>query len=113
MEDNKSLINVEVSNQLANLLDFHPKDLNENNLIRQLSEHISYLLEHNPDAFFSKMYVLDVNEKQVQQILLNFENAEEQPSIALAKLVFNRALQRAKAKLNSTKTAFGTPDWAD
>ena len=61
-----------------------------------LADKIAYLLDHNPDLLFSYFYRLDIDERKIEQIIL--QQGPVPINLQLAQLVLDRQIQRAKTK---------------
>ncbi len=70
----------------------------ESELLRLLADHIDYLLQHRMEWLLSLLYRLDVSEAKVNAAL--HPAAPEPANVGLARLIFERQLQRAYTKLH-------------
>jgi hypothetical protein len=71
-----------------------------------LADVIAYMLEHQTDKLFGLMYRLDIDEHKIQTVFAPF-NAES-PNIGLARLVWERQLERVQ-----TRKTYTTPPVED
>ncbi len=65
----------------------------EEAIIEKLSLQIGVIAEKGPDAFFQLMYRLDIPEKLLLKAMADKETARE-----IAKLVYNRQLQKIRSR---------------
>ena len=72
------------------------KEYSREELIQYLAEKVAYMMEYELEQLFSLLYRMDVQQISVEKAL----NPEEiTPSnIAIAELILNRQVQRAKTK---------------
>ena len=73
------------------------ESLTEEELFRNLADHIDWLISHRLEWLLSLMYRMDIDEDRVNRAL--HPSAEEPANIGLARLVLARQKQRAKTKL--------------
>ncbi len=78
-------------------------EVSEEELFRQLSERIAWLIEHNMEYLMSLLYRNDVAEDKIYHALSPFEEAPANE--ALAKLVIERQKERVKTKKKFGKQA--------
>lgn len=71
-----------------------PEVISEQEILRALEIRIGQLLERNPEEFFQMLYMIDIPEQKLQAVL-----KEEDPLASLARLVYNRQLQKVKSRL--------------
>jgi len=67
--------------------------IDEEELLRVLSNRVAELLAQQPEYLFSLLYRLDVDETKVQRIM--HPNAAESANVGIARLVIQRQKQRA------------------
>lgn len=84
------------------------EDLSEEELFRQLSDRIAWLIEHNMEYLLSLLYRNDVAEHKIYKALSPFEDAPANE--ALAKLVLDRQKQRMETKKKYGKQASNDVD---
>ena len=73
-------------------------EINEEDLIRALSERIADMLEKEPEQLMSALYRLDVLEEKIHPVMR--PDAPEPANIGLARLVVERQKQRVSTKAN-------------
>ena len=73
-------------------------EVSQDDLLRLLADHIDYLLQHRMEWLLSLLYRLDVSEAKVNAALP--PAAPEPANVGLARLIFERQLQRAFTKLH-------------
>jgi hypothetical protein len=71
-----------------------------------LADVIAYMLEHQTDKLFGLMYRLDIDEHKIQAVFAPFH--AESPHVGLARLVWERQLERVK-----TRKTYTTPPVED
>ncbi|GAB4247184.1 MAG: hypothetical protein Kow0027_08800 [Saprospiraceae bacterium] len=79
------------------------EDISEEELFRQLSDRIAWLIEHNMEYLMSLLYRNDVAEDKIYHALSLFEEAPANE--ALARLVLDRQKQRMETKKKYGKQA--------
>ncbi len=72
------------------------KTLSPEEVLRLLSDHVDWLMEHRMEWLLSLMYRMDIDERLVEAALL--PNAPEPANIGLAKLILARQQARARTK---------------
>ena len=77
--------------------------VSEEEIINRLAQRIVYYLEKGPETFFQLMYRLDISEKKLNMVL-----ADPEAPFAIAKLVYDRQLQKIKSRAENKK--FGAVD---
>jgi hypothetical protein len=65
-----------------------------------LADVIAYMLEHQTDKLFGLMYRLDIDEHKIQMVFAPFH--AESPHIGLARLVWERQLERVQTRKTYT-----------
>ncbi len=66
-------------------------------LLEAIRQRVSYLLDREPGLLFSYLYRLDVSEDKVGSIVSGINR--EDPSLAVAQLIYDRQMQRMKTKI--------------
>ena len=66
----------------------------EEEVISLLAMRIGQIIERTPEAFFQLMYRLDISEQKLNNIMSGMISTEE-----IAKMVYNRQLERVKSRL--------------
>lgn len=83
-----------------------PDILSEEAILKLLADKIVTILERGPETFFQLMYRLDISEKKLTAIL-----GDEQVASKIARLVYDRQLQKIQSRLAHRKTnEQGDPD---
>ncbi len=80
--------------------------LNVAAFLAYLADVIAYMLEHQTDKLFGLMYRLDIDEHKIQTVFSPFH--AESPHVGLARLVWERQLERIK-----TRKTYTTPSVED
>jgi len=74
-----------------------PEDVTEEELLHFIGEQVKHWLDTNMEHLFYVLYRLDINEPKVHQALA--PTAIEPPHQAIAKLILDREIQKAEARL--------------
>ena len=82
-----------------------PDTLSEEELLHLLSEKLANVIAQGPDAFYQLMYRLDISEKKLNAVL-----GDEDVPMKVARLVYDRQLQKVKSRQEHRKTHSGTED---
>lgn len=69
----------------------------EDQVLEMLSRRIAWLMEHRMEFLFSQLYRMDIDERQVRQVL-DPAHSNEDPAIGLARLVMRRQMERLRTK---------------
>ena len=69
----------------------------EYQVLEMLSRRIAWLMEHRMEFLFSQLYRMDIDERQVRQVL-DPAHSNEDPAIGLARLVMRRQMERLRTK---------------
>ena len=83
--------------------------VNEEELLRLLTERIAYMIEHKLDFLLSLLYRLDVDEGKINFALSPL--APDPPAVGLAKLVMERQRQRLATKEKYRQKDSDEWDW--
>lgn len=83
--------------------------VNEEELLRLLTERIAYMIEHKLDFLLSLLYRLDVDEGKINFALSPL--APDTPAVGLAKLVMERQRQRLATKEKYRQKDSDEWDW--
>jgi hypothetical protein len=75
-----------------------PETLSEEAILKLLADRIVTILERGPDVFYQLMYRLDISEKKLNAILGDANVAGK-----IAKLVYDRQLQKIKSRYETRK----------
>lgn len=71
-----------------------PDTVSEEDLVNALEQKIAELMNRNTEAFLQLMYRLDISEQKLQHALHGLEI----PSLAVARLVVERQMQKIKSR---------------
>lgn len=71
-----------------------PEVISEEKILHALEVRLGQLLARNAEEFFQMLYTIDIPEHKLQAVL-----REEDPLASLARLVYNRQLQKVKSRL--------------
>lgn len=71
-----------------------PETVSEEELLMLLERRLGILLERNLEEFFQMLYRIDIPENQLHEVLQDSDALS-----ALAKMVYNRQLQKVKSRL--------------
>lgn len=74
-----------------------PEDVTEDELIDFLERFVLDLIDRNLEKLFWALYRLDINEQKVHRALM--PTAKEPPHKVIAKLIFDREMQKAKTRI--------------
>ena len=77
-----------------------PELVSEETILKQLAKRVIYYLEKGPDAFFQLMYRLDISEKKLNSVVNESDVAEK-----IARLIYDRQLQKIQSRLTTRKEA--------
>jgi len=80
-----------------------PDVISEEAIMQKLEERVFNLMQQGSDAFYSLMYRLDISEKKLN-IVIGSEDAPRR----IARLIFDRQLQKAKSRMEHRQTL---DDW--
>jgi hypothetical protein len=78
-------------------------------LVQALGRRIEYMLEHEAERLFSTLYLLDVDEKAVREVL--FSGKYENPPLSVSELIIGRLQKKAETRLQWRKPPQGDEDW--
>jgi hypothetical protein len=70
-----------------------PNIISEETILKQLTNRVIYYLEKGPEAFFQLMYRLDISEKKLNGVM-----NEEDVAAKIARLIFDRQLQKIQSR---------------
>lgn len=87
-----------------------PEQITEAEILHQLEFQISKLLQGSPEVFFGLMYRLDIPENKLKEAITRSEDVVR----VLARLVYQRQLQKANSRLHfrsSERPADDTLRW--
>ncbi|TAL50357.1 MAG: hypothetical protein EPN92_01900 [Chitinophagaceae bacterium] len=73
-----------------------PENISGEELKRQLSSHINYLIKSDFQKLVSFLYRIDVSESKLKQLLK--DNADEDAASIIAELIIERQLQKIKSR---------------
>ncbi len=90
MEQEKDIVCKELETEYG--ISFHGL-ISEQEIIDKLALQVGVLAEKGPDAFFQLMYRLDIPEKKLTNAMVDKEAAVE-----IAKLIYNRQLQKVRSR---------------
>ena len=76
-----------------------PDTLTEEEILQHLANRIVVLIERGPEAFFQLMYRLDISEKKLNSVL-----NEDDVAHKIARLIYDRQLQKIKSRQEFRKT---------
>ncbi len=76
-----------------------PDTLSEEAILQLLADRIVTILERGPETFFQLMYRLDISEKKLNAVML-----EEDVAAKIARLIYDRQLQKIQSRLANKKT---------
>ena len=76
-----------------------PDTLSEEEILRLLADRVVSILEKGPDTFYQLMYRIDISEKKLNAIL-----GEEHVADKIARLIYDRQLQKTQSRLANRKT---------
>ncbi len=76
-----------------------PETLSVEAILKLLADRIVTILERGPDTFFQLMYRLDISEKKLNAIL-----RDEDVALKIARLVYDRQLQKIQSRQANKKT---------
>ncbi len=71
-----------------------PETISEEQILTQLEYRVAKLLSGNPESFFQLMYRLDVSEKRLNETIYT----ADRPSSAIARLIYDRQLQKIRSR---------------
>jgi len=71
-----------------------PETVSEAEILAQLEQRVTEILQRGPDDFFQLMYRLDIAEKKLNDAMY----ASETPAAAIARLIYNRQLQKIQVR---------------
>lgn len=71
-----------------------PEHVTEEEILSALEARLSVLLQRNPEEFFLTLYMIDIPEQTLHEVLKSSD-----PVAALARLVYDRQLQKVKSRL--------------
>ena len=71
-------------------------NLSEEALLQLLADRVATLLERGAEPFFQLMYRLDISEKKLNAVL-----AEDNVPQKIARLIYDRQLQKIKSRLSN------------
>jgi hypothetical protein len=86
-----------------------PDTLSEEAILKLLADRVVQILERGPETFFQLMYRIDISEKKLNVIL-----HEEKVADKIARLIYDRQLQKIKSRLahkNSGNTTDPDLSW--
>nr|MBS0036738.1 hypothetical protein [Saprospiraceae bacterium] len=83
-------------------------DLNEEQILKVLSESIAAMLESQPDLLLSSLYRMDVSEKKVSMVLES--HSEEDIPYGLARLVLERQRTALNTRLKFPQKKIDDPE---
>ncbi|MEI8280539.1 MAG: hypothetical protein WCG87_12325 [Bacteroidota bacterium] len=75
-----------------------PDIISEEAILQNLEHRVVTLIEKGPETFFQLMYRLDISEKKLNMVMHNDEAARN-----IARLIYDRQLQKIQSRLNSRK----------
>jgi aspartate/glutamate racemase len=75
-------------------------DISEEALLQLLANRIVMILEQGAETFFQLMYRLDISEKKLNAVL-----GDDNVPQKIARLVYDRQLQKIQSRLNNKMTA--------
>jgi hypothetical protein len=75
-----------------------PEIISEERILELLAQRITAIIQQGPDAFFQLMYRLDISEKKLNAVL-----GDEGAAHNIARLVFNRQLEKIKSRYDNRK----------
>ena len=76
-----------------------PDTLSEEEILRLLADKVVSILEKGPDTFYQLMYRIDISEKKLNAIL-----GDENVAAKIARLIYDRQLQKIQSRLANRKT---------
>ena len=76
-----------------------PDILSEEAILKLLADRVVLILERGPDTFFQLMYRLDISEKKLNAIL-----DDEDVAGKIARLIYDRQLQKIKSRMENKPT---------
>ncbi|HXS37180.1 MAG TPA: hypothetical protein VN721_10800 [Flavipsychrobacter sp.] len=83
-----------------------PDIISEEAILKQLANRVIELLEKGPEEFFQLMYRLDISEKKLNAVM-----NEEDVAYRIARLIYDRQLQKIQSrKANKEQASSTDPD---
>jgi len=83
-----------------------PDALTEEAILELLAARLVKIIERGPDTFYQLMYRLDISEKKLNAVL-----QDKNVPLKIAKLIYDRQLQKIQSRLNYRKEKeSGDPD---
>lgn len=77
-----------------------PPTLSQEQVIELLRQKVAYLIDHNTDELFSKLYRLDVFERKIKAAMAEGGDM----AYSLAVLIFERQLEKIESRKNNKAT---------
>lgn len=93
--DHSPAIQKHISSELGFELPDAEMRFSESELLEWLAQRVAYLLEERRDWMLSKLYRLDVREKDIKAVL---DEDREDTALALAALILERQKQKAASR---------------
>ena len=85
-----------------------PDTISEETILSLLAQRIVVLIERGADTFYQLMYRLDISEKKLNAVL-----GEDDVPAHIARLIYDRQLQKIKSRAEHKKADFATDDDID
>lgn len=79
--------------------------ITEEELLNMLAARIAVLLERDTESFFQLMYKLDISEKRLHEAF-----SSDNPPASIAKLVYQRQLQKIESRRNFSSSTDADDD---
>src|SRR4051812_36891481 len=76
-----------------------PDTLSEEAILKLLADRVVTILERGPETFFQLMYRIDISEKKLNAVLQEADVAHQ-----VARLIYNRQLQKIQSRLANKAT---------
>ncbi len=82
-----------------------PDMISEEELLKRLAQRVTVLIEQGSETFFQLMYRLDISEKKLNGVM-----QEEDVAMSIARLIYERQLQKIESRKLFTSQAAEVED---
>lgn len=79
-------------------------------LLEHVSKIVEEMMERNPGGFFNMLYIMDVDEQLIRNVLRG-EEEETQPSVAIAQIIIEREWRKVESREKYRNWDHPNPDW--